>query len=159
MLSDLHHHARDCGLELHPDKTTVTTNVSRGRGRTTKTHINIGDMRIQMLKYHEHATYLGRVLSFDSYHAKELDNRIATGRRKFNLLRGELTSKVYPLNRRLRLFDGTITPSVLYGRAAWTLTKDMVTKLQRTQRRFLRIVIGTATHKHDDNNHKKCQQQ
>ena len=82
-------------------------------------------------------------MCFDDFHTQELDNRVATAWRKFNLLRHELTSKTYPLKSPLRLFEGTITPTVLYGCTAWTLTKDMVTKLQRAQRRMIRMVIGT----------------
>lgn len=42
---------------------------------------------------------------------------------KIMALRSELTSKHYPLKHRVRLFDGTVTPTMLYGSATWTLTK------------------------------------
>eukprot|EP00959_Pyramimonas_sp_CCMP1952_P048878 1020984-Pyramimonas_sp.AAC.1 len=42
----------------------------------------------------------------------ELHNRIAAGWGQFNQLRHELTNKRLPLHSRLRLFNGTITPSV-----------------------------------------------
>lgn len=82
--------------------------------------------------------------------------------------RKRVTSKTYSLRSRMRLFDGCVTPTVLYGCTSWTLTKDMTTKLQRTQRRMLRLVIGTprrrnnttttttttpTTTKHNRNNH------
>ena len=59
------------------------------------------------------------------------------------MLRHELTSKTYPLKARLKLFNGTITPTILYGCTAWTTTQDMITTLQRTQRRMLRMILGT----------------
>jgi hypothetical protein len=105
--------------------------------------VSIDDLEIKILEYHEHTKYLGRKVCFDSFHATELDNRIASGWKKFHLLRDELTSKTYPLTSRLRLLDGTVTPTVLYGCTSWTLTQDMMTKLQRAQRRMLRLVIGT----------------
>ena len=47
MLTDLDTYATQYGLKLHPDKTTILTNVSRGQGRTPKTAMNIGDMSIK----------------------------------------------------------------------------------------------------------------
>eukprot|EP00973_Karenia_brevis_P034010 4692848-Karenia_brevis.AAC.1 len=58
-------------------------------------------------------------------------------------LKHELTSKHYPLKRRLQLLDSTVTATVLYGSAAWVLTKDMESILTRTQRFMLRMVLGS----------------
>ena len=71
------------------------------------------------------------------------------------LLREELTSRRYPLNSRLRLFDATISPTMLYGCVSWTTTKDLPTQLLRTQRRMLRLIINTPrrrTTNSNDNN-------
>ena len=143
LLSDLHRDAKLYGLELHPDKTNILTNVSHRRGRENKSHILIDGEPISILKFHEHTKYLGRKFTFDSYHSAELGNRISAGWRKFGLLRHELTSKHYPLRSRLKLFDSVVTPTVLYGSSAWTLTKDMHMTLRRAQRRMLRLIIGT----------------
>ena len=37
----------------------------------------------------------------------------------------------------------SITPTILYACTSWTLTKDLATTLIRTQRRMLRLTIGT----------------
>ena len=87
---------------------------------------------------------MGRKLTFDNHHAVEIDNRIAAAWRKFNALRTELTNKRYTLRSRIHLFNATITPSILYGCVSWTTTKALATKLQRTQRRMLRLVISTT---------------
>ena len=107
-----------------------------------------------ILHYHQHVKYLGRKLTFDNYHKTELNNRIAAGWGKFHLLRHELTSKHYPLKSRIKLFNSTVTPTVMYGCTSWTLTKDMETTLQRAQRRMLRLIINTPrrrTHKSQRN--------
>ena len=98
---------------------------------------------VEVLDHSGSAKYLGRKLTFENPNRAELTNRIASGWRQFNRLRHELTSKRYPLRSRLRLFNGTVTPSVMYGSASWTLTKAMTSTLKRTQRRMLRLIVGT----------------
>ena len=55
----------------------------------------------------------------------------------------ELTSKYYALSCRLRLFDTVDTPTVLYGMGVMALTKAHGDFLQRSQRRMLRMVLGS----------------
>ena len=43
----------------------------------------------------------------------------------------------------LRLFDATVTPTVLYSSGSWTVTKDMLISLRRAHRRMLRLEIGS----------------
>ena len=125
MLKDLQEEAAPRGLQLHPDKTKILTNAKRQRRTQTSTSIN--ESKIDILTQHDTAKYLGRKLTLHNYNRTELDNRVAASWRKFSMLRHELTSKSYPLNSRLQLFDGTVTQTVLYGSAALTLTKDMET--------------------------------
>ena len=57
----------------------------------------------------------------------------------FHMFKGELCRPDYPLKARMRLFNAVITPSILYGCAAWTMTKEREQKLIVTQRRMLRL--------------------
>ena len=57
-------------------------------------------------------------------------------------LKHDLTRKVYPLKQRLRLFSSVITPTVLYGCAAWTVSSADEGLLIRTERRMLRMILG-----------------
>ena len=147
MLTQLRQQAKQYGLELHPDKTKILTNLSKRRGRDARTSVDVDGEPVSILHYHQYVKYLGRKVCFDEYHKTELDNRIASAWGKFHLLRHELTSKHYPLNSRLKLFNSTITPTVMYGSAAWTMNKNMETTLQRAQRRMLRLIIGTPRRK------------
>ena len=54
----------------------------------------------------------------------------------------ELTGKHYSINDRLRLFHGTVTPTVLYGCEAWALSTELENRLQKTQRQMLRMILG-----------------
>ena len=143
MITDLREEALQHGLQLHPDKTKIMSNTTKPRGREANTHIDIQDMHIEILKLSDSTKYLGRKVTFEDVHTTELDSRIAAAWRKFNILRQELTSKFYPLSSRLRLFDATVTPTVLYACTSWTLTKDAELTLRRVQRRMIRLIIGT----------------
>ena len=117
--------------------------MSKRRGRQTTTEVDIGGRPVKVLDFNDSAKYLGRKLSFDYYHATELNNRKTIAWRKFNALRDEITKKKYPLPSRIKLFNMTITPKILYGCPSWTTTQDHTTTLLRTQRRMLRLIIGT----------------
>ena len=99
-------------------------------------------MNIEIVKHNGSTKYLGRMVNFADIHGSEVDNRISAAWRKFSMLKQELTSKFYPLKDRIRLFYGTVTPTVLYGSGCWTLTKDLDNRLRRCQRRMMRMIIG-----------------
>ena len=63
--------------------------------------------------------------------------------RKFYALKQELTSRRYSLSDRLRLCEGVVTPTLLYGCEAWTMTTEIENRLRRTQRHMLRMIFQT----------------
>ena len=71
-------------------------------------------MKIEVLPPYRGTKYLGRQLQHSTPHETELENRIATAWRKFHALKNEFTGKTYSRSDRLGLFNGTITPTVLY---------------------------------------------
>ena len=143
MLTDLSVSASACGLELHPDKTKVVTNARRNGGRGVDTAIRVQSMDIQVLDEHECFKYLGRKVCFLEFQKIELQNRVKAGWAKFTSLKQELTSKAYALKSRLRLFEAVVTPTVLYGAGAWSLTKRDECLIQKTQRHMLRLILGS----------------
>ena len=121
-MEDLRDAANDCGLQLHPDKTKVVTNVTRKRGRGSNTHVKVRDMNMEILALSQSVKYLGQQLTFDNNAVeREIDNRIKAGWSKFHQYKQELTNKRYDLFDRLRLFQATITPTVLYACQTWTI--------------------------------------
>ena len=53
----------------------------------------------------------------------------------------------------MRLFQGVITPTLLYGAEAWTLTVELENRLHRTQRQMIRMILHSprrsfTTHAH-----------
>ena len=132
--------ARRAGLELHPKKTKILSNQVRRGGLNARKQVTIGDALVEVLPVQGQTDYLGRVLGFSGYHDKELDHRINRAWAKFHMFKGELCCPYYPLKARMRLFNAVITPSILYGCAAWTMTKEREQKLIVTQRRMLRLI-------------------
>ena len=58
--------------------------------------------------------YLGRKLALESFHAVEMQNRIAAGWASFIENKLALCNSQCNLNHRLRAFDAIVTPTVLY---------------------------------------------
>ena len=139
--------ARARGLLMHPDKTKILTNATRHTGRATSKFADIEGMRLEILDFADTTKYLGRLIGFDHPHNAEIDNRIRVAWKRFMANKQELTSKSYTLRNRLRLFDSVVTSSMLYGSASWTLTQDLQSKLQRTQRKMLRMILGSGRRK------------
>ena len=127
------------GLHLHPDKTKILQNGHNRRRPPAKVTIN--GMNIDILRTTDSTKYLGRKLTFANPHQVEIESRIAAGWRKFYALKQELTSSCYSLNDRLRLFQGVVTPTVLYGSASWTMTVDLENHLRRSHRQMLRMIL------------------
>ena len=143
MLTDLCTEAGKIGLELHPDKTKILPNNHTSIKRHHHpNNVTANGMKIDVLPPSSHTKYLGRNLTFSNdHHRAEIENRIAFGWKKFFVLKQELTSKRYSLSDRLRLFHGTVTPTVLSSCETWTLTTDLENRLRRTQRQMLRMIL------------------
>ena len=142
MISDLNAEAKNMGLHLHPEKTKILhNNWTKAKRQRTPTKVDVGGMQIDVLGIEAGTKYLGRQLNFSDPHRIEIENRIASAWKKFYAQKQELTSRVYSLNDRLRLFHGTVTPTILYGSEAWTMTKELEQKVQSTQRKMLRMIV------------------
>eukprot|EP00973_Karenia_brevis_P001306 178011-Karenia_brevis.AAC.1 len=101
MLADVQDEAAKCGLQLHPDKTKIFTNVSKRRGNNGANHVTINDMNIEILAWSSSTKYLGRLVGFDRIQELELDNRIRQAWKSFMANKSELTCKHYCLRSRL----------------------------------------------------------
>ena len=109
--------------------------------RHVPAHVVADGMQIEILDIDGHTKYLGRKLTFHDWNRVEIENRIASAWKKFHVQKQELTGKTYSLNDRLRLFNGTVTPTVLYGSEAWTMTREIEQRIRTTQRQMLRMIV------------------
>ena len=140
MLSDMAEECAKVGLKLHPEKTTILHN-DKGYGRHVKV-AKIGEMIIEILEASASTMYLGRLLSLTDPHEIELQHRIKKAWAKYAVYKEELTNKNVPLKLKMKLFNAVVTPTMLYGCSSWVLTVVREKKLQTTQLRMIRNMIG-----------------
>jgi hypothetical protein len=95
----------------------------------------------------ESTEYLGRLLAFTDINAVEMEYRIGKAWNKYMSMKRELCSRHYPLKQRLKLFEATVTASLLYGSGAWTMTAESERRLRTTQRRMIRWMVGVGREK------------
>ena len=141
MLSDLMRVAEEYGLEVHETKTKFMWNGHGERAGMAQTIVR--SRPFEILDTHSSTMYLGRLFSFDSTHDVEQKNRISKVWAKFAVCRSELTGKWYDLERRIKLFKAVVQPTLLYGCACWTLTRERESLIRSTQRKMMRRIMGT----------------
>ena len=138
MLQDVADAAKQVGLELHPDKTKILHN-SVGYGVGAKA-ADIRSMKIEILDKTQKAMYLGRILKPTEMQEEELKNRISKAWAKYNTHKADLTNERLPIELRLRLFNATVTPTMMYGSGSWVLTEQMRNDIRTQQRKKLRCI-------------------
>ena len=94
--------------------------------------------------------YLGRLFCFGQTHDREIQNRMNKAWAKFAIYRKEFTDRYYDLEQRIKLFQATVQPTLLYGCSGWTLTWPREAQIRMLQRVMLRIIIGTRRLIHEE---------
>ena len=107
-------------------------------------YLQVNGHKIKVLPPNGSTMYLGRLLSIQDVHNVEIKHRLKRAWAKFMVYKKELCGKAYPLRDRLKLFEATVTPTVLYGCGCWTMTEDREKLLRCTQRRMLRWIVGVG---------------
>lgn len=153
MLGDLAEEAAKVGLELHMGKTKIVSNARNRRGVSAAKQVKVGEQDVEVLPIDASVMYLGKKLCMgEEHHDVEVDHRIGRGWAKFMQYKQELCGAHYSLAHRLRLFDATVTPTVLYGSGCWAMTLNRERKLQTAQRKMLRKILGLGRKKVDVRN-------
>ena len=138
MLQDIIDAANAVGLQLHPDKTKILHNsIGYGVGATSA---KLRSMEIEILRGCQNAMYLGRMLKPTDMQNEELKNRLSRAWAKFNFHKSDLVNDQLPIGLRLKLFDATVTPTLLFGSGTWSLTQRMRDMLKTQQRKMLRLI-------------------
>ena len=147
---------RKYGLELNVKKTKMmSTTVQEDDSILIDTRVGF----LELLGSKCSHKYLGRNWCGNLRRRGEtaLNHRLACGWMKFREHQASLCNKHISLRSRLRLFTSTVTPAVLYGLNTTPLTERMIEKLNITQRKMLRKIIGwviITTDSYEQNGHR-----
>jgi hypothetical protein len=85
--------------------------------------------------------YLGQEINTKGDFSGEISRRIQLSWAAFNKFKGIFTSKI-PLCLKRKLYNQCILPVMTYGCQTWVLTQAQLNRLQVTQRKMERIMLG-----------------
>ena len=121
MIAHLRGEAAEYGLKMHLGKTKILSNIPPEERPES---LKVGTTSIEVLKEGVAERYHGRKLTLDNYQATELANRISAGWASFTKHKVALCDQKCHLRLRMKLFESTVTPAVLYGSSCWTMWAD-----------------------------------
>eukprot|EP00959_Pyramimonas_sp_CCMP1952_P183350 3833400-Pyramimonas_sp.AAC.1 len=121
-LSKARRSAASVGLLLHPDKTKIITNATRGTGRGKGAHAAVVDMQIEIAPLANPVKFLGERAVFEKPVETALEHRLHQGWKAPMANKEELNSKKCSLRCRLHLCESAATPAALRGSSSWALS-------------------------------------
>ena len=129
------------GLSLNAGKTRMLTTDTAPE---IETYCDTACGRIQLLHRTGTHKYLGRCLVGDLFDRGRpaVDHRISCAWGKFKALQKTLVNKHVDVGLRLRLFESVVTPAALYSLSTAPMTEYSLSRLDTTQRKMLRRIIG-----------------
>ena len=139
MVADLIRSSDEGGLKIHGGKTKILTNDTTCRGGS----VTIEGASIEVLPVSGSTVYLGKTLCLERAHDAEIEARVDKAWKRFFGQKSDLCGKHVSLKTRLRLFNSTVTSTMLYGSGTWTMTATRERKLRTAQRRMLRWMLGS----------------
>ena len=86
----------------------------------------------------DHFKYLGQTITPDGKNEKEIIQRIAISKSRFQQMYTLFTSRQISIKLRLRLLECYIFSVLLYGSETWTITKTLETKIEACEMWFIR---------------------
>jgi hypothetical protein len=143
MLTFLIEELNHVGLHLNVSKTKLLTNAAGHHRQGFSSVVRVAGSYMHLLGPHEWHKYLGRRLSFcaQTRADTEVSNRIEAAWGQFHKRRRTFTNTSITFTLRMKLFGSTVTPCILYGLGAITLTGHHLDLLDRLQRRMLRLIV------------------
>jgi hypothetical protein len=133
MIEELNKESKKIGLKINCEKTKIMFNKF-----INPIEINIEDYDIENVKSFN---YLGQIINIDGGIEEEIKRRIQLAWVAFGKLSNIFRSEI-PLNLKKETYNQCILPVLSYAAETWTLTKKQEQKIQVTQRRMERIMLG-----------------
>ena len=102
------------------------------------------DFSVEILEQGQCLESLGTQSSLEDVTGAEVKNRIAAGWRKFWALQKMQLNHSCSVKKRLRLFDSTVSGTVLWASESWSPRVEELRRFQSTQRAMLRRIVGCS---------------
>ncbi|XP_037294379.1 uncharacterized protein LOC115454908 [Manduca sexta] len=136
MIEELYSASISVGLKINISKIKIMCPDSDTQ------YLVVGGQRIMRV---EEYVYLGQTLSLEKNgQDREIKRRIQLGWGAFGKLSDVLKAKKVPLNLKRRIFEQCVLPVMIYGAETWSLTKQLIHRLQVTQRAMERAMLGIS---------------
>jgi len=144
MLELLDEELKAAGLAINQGKTKILTTTLNATSGACPMLADIGDMFVEIVQRDSVHKYLGKVLPGDLRARGQfnLEHRLSLAWFKFHNLHQVLTNQRIPCALRLRLFDAVVSPTAVYSLNTTPLTASQMAKLDATQRRMMRRIVG-----------------
>ena len=142
---------QDWHLDISQPKTKV---LSVDRNNTQpQPSITLRGVKIAQV---EEFTYLGRTFSTTPDLSTEIASRLKKASRNFWRLAAPLYRRPeISVKTKVRLFNTTVMPSLLYGSETWAPLQSQVRRLETFQMRCLRYILGIRYATHGNVSHKR----
>lgn len=133
-VNDLIEESKKAGLEINITKTKklVINNIDN-------TVLTINNIPIECVN---EFSYLGSIITTEGGTSADIQNRIHKARSTFGSMRNIWRSKKLKLSTKIKVYNATIKPILLYGSETWMTTEDLKKKLQTFINRCLRNIVG-----------------
>jgi len=127
------------GLEFNTEKTKILTTLQHHTCRT-----NFNGHNVDVLEGEQAHAYLGRRFAgqMEDRGQAEVTHRIQLAWMKYSHHRNALQNRHVPVNLRLKLFDGVVSPTALYCLSTVPLGVADLNRIDVVQRKMLRNIAG-----------------
>ena len=127
--------SKDYGMEINAQKTKLMTNA-----KGINAEIKIGEVKLETVKSFK---YLGSIVT-DQGSKPEVIARIAQTIAALTKLRTIWNDRNITLKSKIRLMRSLVLSIFLYACESWTLTKDLERRIQATEMRCFRRLLGIS---------------
>ena len=140
MLRDIKQAYFAAGLRLNASKCNVQTNT---KVPTAVATLHVDDLELPIVSSADGFMVLGTLFTLSGRVSKELKRRTACAWGEFHQIWPLFARRHTCLHRRLRLFDSTVSKTMLWCCESWALTSEEKRMLLTTQRAMLRCFAAT----------------
>ena len=127
----------EAGLKMNVTKTEIMK-VSRNQEEEEV----IVEIRGNRIKNVSEVKYLGSVFSSHGNNKEEINDRIVQCTKATGALYPLPKDQHVPLKAKKVIFESIITPTLMYGSETWTMNKKERSKIQASEMRVLRTIVG-----------------